>query len=113
MIDRYAFGEIVIDGQTYTRDLVLSRDRLWENWWREQGHRLSIADLKGVFEAAPHVLIVGTGAMGRMHVPVETRQEVERMGIELHVLTTGRACTLYNELVVGKHKIVAALHLTC
>jgi hypothetical protein len=113
MIDQYVFGKIVVDGRIHTRDLILSRDRVWEGWWREQGHRLSVADLKDVFEAAPEVLVVGTGTMGRMRVPVETRQEIERRGIELHVLPTGKACDLYNELEAGDGKVVAALHLTC
>ena len=117
MIDRYVFGRIVIDGRVYTRDLVLTRDRVWEDWWREQGHRLSLADLKEVFKVHPKILIVGTGAMGRVQVPVETSQAIERRGIELHVLPTGQACTLYNALYdaleAGERKVVAALHLTC
>jgi hypothetical protein len=112
-IEQYAFGKIVIDGQTYTRDLVLTRDRVWEGWWREQGHRLSLTDLEDAFEADPAVLIVGTGAMARMRVPAETSQEIERRGIELHVLPTGEAWALYNELEAGERKVVAALHLTC
>ena len=104
MIDRYVFGRIVIDGRVYTRDLVLTRDRVWEDWWREQGHRLSLADLKEVFKVHPKILIVGTGA-------------IEQRGIELHVLPTGQACRLYNALYdaleAGERKVVAALHLTC
>ena len=117
MIDRYVFGRIVIDGRVYTRDLVLTRDRVWEDWWREQGHRLSLADLKEVFKVHPKILIVGTGAMGRVQVPVETSQAIEQRGIELHVLPTGQACRLYNALYdaleAGERKVVAALHLTC
>lgn len=112
-IERYAFGEIVIDGQTYTRDLILTRDRVWDGWWREQGHCLSLVDLKDAFESDPDVLIVGTGAVARMRVPVETSREIERRGIELHVLPTGKAWALYNELEAGGCKVVAALHLTC
>jgi hypothetical protein len=113
MVDRYSFGKIVIDGQTHTRDLIFMRDRLWADWWREQGHRLSLSDLEDALEAAPEVLIVGTGMMGRMQVPTETRQEIERRGIELHILPTGKACDLYNELEASGRKVMAALHLTC
>lgn len=113
MIDRYVFGRIVIDGQPYARDLVVTRGRIWDGWWREQGHSLSIADLADALEADPTVLIVGTGAMGRLHVPAETRQEIERRGIELCALPTGKAWGLYNELEAEGQKVVAALHLTC
>jgi hypothetical protein len=113
VIDRYSFGTIVIDGQTYTRDVILTPDRVWDGWWRERGHCLSPADLEKAFEADPGVLIVGTGAIGRMRVPIETRQEIERRGIELYVLPTGKAWALYNELESGGRKVIAALHLAC
>jgi hypothetical protein len=113
VIDQYAFGKIVIDGQTYTRDVILTPGQVWDGWWRERGHSLSLTDLEKAFQAHPGVLIVGTGAMGRMRVPAETRQEVERRGIELHVLPTGKAWALYNELEPGGRKVVAALHLAC
>jgi hypothetical protein len=113
MVDRYTFGKIVIDGQTYTHDLIVSRDQVWRGWWREQGHRLSVADLEDVLGATPEVLVVGTGMVGRMHVPDETRQAIEKKGIDLRVLPTSQAWKLYNDLEAGGRKVVAALHLTC
>jgi hypothetical protein len=112
-IESYGFGEMAIDGQTYDRDLIIMPDRVWDSWWREEGHRLSVADLKEVFEAEPEVLIVGTGFYDRMHVPVETSREVEKRGIELHVLSTGKAWALYNQLESTDRRVVAAFHLTC
>jgi hypothetical protein len=113
MIERYAFGRIAIDGQTFTSDLIVSPERVWEGWWRQQGHRLSTADLDEVFAADPQVLIVGTGMMGRLQVPEATRRDVEERGIDLRVLPTGKAWVLYNELATGNCAVVAALHLTC
>jgi hypothetical protein len=122
MIERYAFGQITIDGQTYTSDVIIApgqhnKFQVWDGWWREEGHCLSIADLEKAFarsdRAQPDVLLVGTGHSGRMKVPSETREEIQRRGIELHVLPTGQAWTLYNQLASGGRKVVAVFHLTC
>jgi len=86
---------------------------VWEGWWREQGHRLSLSDLDEVFAADPSVLIVGTGMMGRVQVPAALRRDIKGRGIDLHVLPTGKAWELYNELVSSNCAVVAALHLTC
>lgn len=113
VIESYAFGKIVIDGQIYERDVILTRDRVWDGWWREEGHRLSIADLGQAFTTDPEILVVGTGSFGFMRVPDETRKEIERRGIELHVLPTGKAWALYNQIESQGQRVVAAFHLTC
>ena len=113
VIESYAFGKIVIDGQVYERDVILTRDHVWDGWWREEGHRLSVADLEQAFAASPVILVVGTGSFGRVRVPDETRKEIERRGIELHVLPTGKAVKLYNRFESNGQNVVAALHLSC
>ena len=39
-IDRYAFGNIVIDGKAYTKDVIIFPDRVYSPWWRKDGHFL-------------------------------------------------------------------------
>ena len=112
-IEDYAFGSIVIDGQSYQRDLIVTPEGICAGWWREEGHRLSIADLEEAFKADPEVLLVGTGAYGLMRVPAETSREIESRGIELRVAPTGKAWALYNQLQSSGRRIVAAFHLTC
>ena len=112
MIDSYDFGRVFIDGQHYNRDLIVFPDKVKAGWWRKEGHRLQIADLKEVFEAKPEVLVVGTGYSGMLGVPPETRKNVESEGIQLVVQKTAEACQTFNRLVESR-KVVAALHLTC
>ena len=50
-IDEYAFGRMVVDGKTYRKDLILLPEGIREDWWRDEGHSLSKADLTDVFEA--------------------------------------------------------------
>ncbi|MFB0546967.1 MAG: Mth938-like domain-containing protein [Anaerolineae bacterium] len=112
MIDSYEFGHIVIDGRSYTADVIILPDRVIGNWWRNEGHELCPADLWEVVQAEPELLIVGTGYSGRMEAPSETRDYLEGKGIDLRVERTAEACRVYNRLC-GSRKTAAALHLTC
>jgi len=112
MIDSYEFGRIVIDGQTFTSDVIIFPDRVDANWWRKEGHRLQLADLEGIWEAQPELLVVGTGATGRMEVAPEVARRLSDQGVGLVVERTGQACRRYNELAPTA-RVVAALHLTC
>ena len=112
MIDSYDFGRIVINGKRYSSDLIVFPDKVRDGWWRKEGHRLHVEDLKDVLEVKPEVLVVGTGYSGLMRVPHETRKYVESEGIELIAQNTAEACETFNRLVKSR-KVVAALHLTC
>jgi hypothetical protein len=112
MIESYKFGEIVINGTTYTSDLILYPDKVDDTWWRKESHVLHKDDLTDVINYEPDVIIVGTGEPGLMEVPDETKQFIKSNGIELIIENTNNACKIYNELNKYK-KVVATLHLTC
>jgi len=111
-IDSYQFGQIVIDGQRYTKDLILFPDRIISNWWREQGHSLSVADLQEVLTTPPQVLIIGTGANGRMRVPRKTLVPLKKANIHIIKLESQEACLRYNEIREVSN-VALAIHLTC
>jgi len=113
MIESYGFGQIVVDGKRYASDIIIFPNRIKDNWWRKEGHRLCIEDLKEVFQEKPEVLIVGTGYYGFVKVPVEVKEYVKGEGIELITQSTKDACNTFNSLVKSGKKVVAALHLTC
>jgi hypothetical protein len=112
MIDAYHFGRIVIDGTTYSSDLIIFPDRIEAAWWRREGHVLHIEDIESIVAAKPDVLIVGTGKYGVMTVPHETRAYLHANGVDVLVEPTDKAVELYN-YYAGAKKVVAALHLTC
>lgn len=110
-IEDYRFGRIRIDGQEYTKDVILFPDHVQPNWWRENGHSLVMEDLDTVLERQPKLLIVGRGAHGRMNIPEETLQVLRQRGIEVQAAETDRAVELYRKK--SGVNVVAALHLTC
>ena len=112
MIDSFKFGQIVVDGKTYTSDVIVFPGRVDDTWWRKTGHNLCVEDIEAVMNETPEVVVVGTGVDGLMKVPDETRSYIESSGADLIVERTKKACELYNR-VCGKSRVIAALHLTC
>lgn len=111
-IDSYNFGQIVIDGESYTEDVIVFSDRVKSNWWRKSGHEVCTEDLREVFEEKPETLIIGTGTYSAVKVLPETERHLQAEGIKLIAQRTEEAVRTFNELVKTK-KIAAGLHLTC
>jgi hypothetical protein len=112
-IDSYQFGKIVIDGTAYNSDCLILGGSVRPNWWRKQGHLLTVEDLKPVIAAKPSILVVGCGASGMMKVSEHIDEMLREHSIELFAADTHKAVERFNELA-GKGKNVAgALHLTC
>jgi hypothetical protein len=111
-IEHYSFGKIIIDGKTYTSDVIIYPEKVDSSWWRKQGHFLHIDDLKDVIAEKPELLIVGTGNSGVMVVPEETISYIKSKGIEVKIARTDEAVKLFNSFQKEK-RTIAALHLTC
>jgi hypothetical protein len=112
MIDSYEFGRIVIDGKTYTSDVIIYPDRVKSDWWRREGHQLCIDDLEDVLDSRPDLVVVGTGNPGMMRVLPKVEKLIKFKEIELIIQSTQEACLTYNRLFSAR-KVVAMLHLTC
>ncbi len=112
-VNDYRFGRIVIDGSSYSSDVIIMPDKVIDGWWRKQGHELQIEDLNDVMPASPDILVIGTGCFGNMRVPEETVTFLEKHGITVKQAKTGDAVRLFNDLQKECANIVAALHLTC
>lgn len=113
-IEEYEFGRLVIDGQTYTSDLMICGGEIYKEWWRQEGHSLGMDDLKWILLRKPEVLIIGKGNVGCMEVPAEIVDELQHRGIQVQVANTGPAIELYSEIVEkDNRKVGAGFHLTC
>ena len=112
MIESYTFGRIVVDGKSYTSDLIIYPDRVEDHWRRKSGHRLAPEDLEQLLQGQARALVVGTGNEGLMRVPDETLDYLESAGFEVIVQRTDEACETYNRLA-EQGPVIAALHLTC
>ena len=111
MIDSYDPGQVVVDGEAYIADVIISPSA-FKAWWRKEGHEISIKDLDVLISDKPEVLVIGTGIFGKVKMPPGVRKRIETLRISLVAETTDKACKTYNQSCYLK-KVVAALHLTC
>lgn len=117
MITKYQFGELVYQGKSYNKDLIILKgpndEEIIPNWWRKEGHLLQVEDLEEVFKFRPAFLIVGTGANGVMKIDEKVKTMAKELGITLEVYTTPKAVERFNELLKTGVSIAGAFHLTC
>lgn len=111
-IEDYSFGKIIINGKTFTKDLIIFPERIEPSWWRKEGHLLQIEDLEDVIKEKPELLIIGTGYYGVMRVPEEVVNALKKQGIEVIIKKTAEAVEIYNKRDRTK-KTIICLHLTC
>lgn len=110
-IESYDFGRVVIGGKVYTSDVLVFPEGVKERWWRREGHKICLEDLREVLERKPEVLVVGTGYSGLVEIPSGLAGELQAKGIKLKAAPTREAVELYNK--IKGPKVIAALHLTC
>ncbi|MFL5908289.1 MAG: MTH938/NDUFAF3 family protein [Solirubrobacterales bacterium] len=107
----YSFGELTVDGERHTRDLIVLPDRVVPDWWRREGHSLAIEDLDQVIDELPGHLILGCGAHGQLHPPQAVLEQLRARGVDVEAMPTAEAVRRYGEL--NPERTAAALHLTC
>ena len=113
LIERLSFSTIVIDGRTYTDDLIILPDgKILKPWWRQKGHQLSLEDLRDLIYSSPEVIIAGTGVSGNMKPEKNLLKELSRLAIELIAKPNNKAIEIYNSMDPGK-RVGACFHLTC
>ncbi|MDY6916312.1 MAG: MTH938/NDUFAF3 family protein [Candidatus Cloacimonadota bacterium] len=112
-IKNYNFGKMQIDGQEYTKDLIIWPDeKIQDNWWRKKGHLLQRQDIPKLLETKPEIVIIGTGYFGMMKIDENFRNMLKENNIKLISHKTGKAVEEFNKINFER-KIVAAMHLTC
>lgn len=109
-IEDYSFGEIIIDGERYSDDVILLGKKVKSGWWRDRGHKVSVNDLKTVIDFDPEILILGKGSSGRMKVPSDV---TKKLNFKVESYQTRKACKRYNELMSKGEKTAGGFHLTC
>ncbi len=110
-IDSYRFGHIVIDGKSYSNDVVLYPGGIYSDWFRREGHRLGFEDIRAWMKPGVHTLIVGTGYAGMIRILPDLQESCSKSGVQLIAKRTAEAIKLYNEADQGSS--VGAFHLTC
>lgn len=114
-IERFSFGAIRIDGETYEQDVVIDRGdvRLRKKkpskQFRDQfGHTPLSLEEKIPWKCER--LVIGTGAQGALPVMPAVLDEAKRRGVELTAVRTELAIALLRS---AGRETNAVLHITC
>ncbi len=114
MIESTAFGVMTVDRRTYTSDLVIFPDgSVRDGWWRRQGHTLCVDDILALVDAAPALIVAGTGTSGRMRPEAGLAPFLAERGIEFIARPNSRAVEIYNDRLGKGDSVGACFHLTC
>ena len=100
-------GIQVVD-QVYAGSLILSADRLVEDWAVEVFQDLDEDAFDPVFALNPEVVLLGTGAKQIFPHP-RLMMCFHSRDIGIEVMATAPACRTFNVLVSERRRVVAAL----
>jgi hypothetical protein len=116
-IDRTTFGSITIDGEVYSRDVLIrlggklkKRKKKLSKAVYGTSHKISLDEAKHVYEKGAERLIVGSGQYGMVRLSEEAAGYFEKKGCEVDVLPTKEAIEAWNE---AKGDVIGLFHITC
>jgi len=99
---------ICISDTWHTGPLIVSPESLITNWTVTNVENLTESALAPVFELAPDVVLVGTGAR-QLFLKAELMMAFYRRNIGVEVMTTHSACVTFNVLALEERRVAAAL----
>jgi hypothetical protein len=111
-----AFGEIEIEGQWYSHDVVIESGRVRKRGkkpskaYRDEYGHTPLSNDEEIPWTGPR-LIVGTGVYGRLPIMPQVHEEASRRGVEIVALPTKEACAMLGDLPADQ--VSAILHVTC
>lgn len=107
-IRAYAPGSIQINDLTYTRSVIISPEKLIDNWNPQHITELTRKDLEIIIELSPAILLIGTG--GTLEFPdIDIYGDLINEGIGVEVMDTSAACRTFMALTAENRNVVAAL----
>jgi hypothetical protein len=115
-ITHVVWGRLEVEGWPPFKDAKLfpGGARAWD--WRETGTRhvpgVQPEDVQERIEHGAEVMVLSKGMLEQLRVCPETLALLKTKGIPAHVLPTGEAVRLYNELR-ERQKVAGLFHSTC
>ncbi|GEM_PF-50218 len=111
------WGKIEVAGIGQGKDWKIWPSGGWVWDWSEHGtgHRRGIqtGDVQELIDRGCQVVILTSGRLGRLKVPLETVEFLETRGIKVIVTGTGKGVHLYNEYARNGAAVGGLFHATC
>ncbi len=97
-----------IDGQLYKTSVIVTPDRVIDNWYVASPQTLTETDFQYFTSFDPEIFILGTGAHILMPDPSLLAPLIDhKCGYE--VMTSRSACNTFNILLAEARKVIVAL----
>ncbi len=109
-IQGYDSGSVVVNGQQYSRSIVVLPDQLITEWRPARFSDLQESDLQQLLERNPEVVLLGTGPRQEFPSPSLLALFLDRQ-IGIETMDTASACRTYNILAAEGRRVAAALLL--
>jgi uncharacterized protein len=101
-------GFIQVNQQLYTNSIIVTPNKLIEDWAPQQITELTHDHLKMIISLHPDILIIGTGE--ELQFPsIELYGDLINEGIGVEIMDTSAACRTYNVLTSENRNVAAAL----
>lgn len=112
-IHEYRFGNINIDGNDYSDDLIIAHgNELIIPWIREKGHLCQRKDIERFLDGSIKKIIFGRGYFLVMKIDDDLKNFLQENGIEFLESGSKKAVDLYNK-TEDKTSLLFCIHLTC
>jgi len=107
----YGEGYVQVGARRYTASLVVSGNRLIEDWPAASIEALAADHLAAIVELSPEIVLLGTGATFKFP-EASLLAPLYKAGIGVEIMDTPAACRTYNILLGEGRNVVAALVVT-
>jgi uncharacterized protein len=108
LVRGYSATGVRIDDRLYAASVVVNATTVIEGWPPRSISEATEADLQGVLDLQPEILLLGTGRRQVFPSP-QLLALLYRARVGFEVMDTGAACRTYNVLVSEGRNVAAAL----
>jgi hypothetical protein len=110
-IESYEFGLIKVNQQIYKSDIIITPNRIIEDWWRKESHNLSSEDLTDIDWDDVSSVFIGTGFNGKMKADKSLISFLEEREMPIVIKPTPISVKEFNRNICNKK--LGIFHITC
>ena len=111
LIRGYGPGEVRIGERVLRSNCLVGARALVESWGPQFSSELAVEHLAAIFDLAPELVLLGTGARQRF-ASESIRAAFLARGVALETMDLGAACRTFNILIQEERNVVAALFVS-
>lgn len=112
LVSHYGPGLISINGKDYHTNVLITRNRVLENWFEGEPSQLQMNHFDSLLQATreerPEIIVLGTGEQ-HIFPSFQLMAKLKAEGMALEVMNTRAACRTYSVLVSEYRSVAAAL----